>query len=206
MNKRAIDRFFQKLSREFRVPCKVILTGAGAGIIYGRVRATLDLDFAVKIKTTSVRKKDQAWQLFETCARKVSRETGIAVQYAEDIDRWSTITFMDYEKHARSYRRFGSLEIRLMHPVYWSIGKFMRYLDPDIQDLVEVLRKNRIPVRKLTQTLGKALRQSPKSTDCALFRRQVEDFLSTYGRKIWGRGFDAKAAILSFRKAARISP
>ena len=109
MNKREIVRYFNVLSKLFPHPCTLILTGAGAGAMYGRVRATLDLDFALKLKGGPVRKIEQ-WQKFETAAREAALRTGIAAQYAEDIDRWSLITYLDYEKHVVAFRRFGSLD------------------------------------------------------------------------------------------------
>ena len=204
MNRQGVLRFFRELAKHFRHPCRVILTGAGAGVLYGRVRATLDLDFALKFKTKIPKKKEKLWKEFEEAAEKTRAVTGIAVQYAEDIDRWSSITFLDYEKHTRPFQKFGALEVRLMEPGYWAIGKLARYLDPDIRDLIVVLQRTHTSWRGLTRLLGRALWKSPKSTASFLFRRQVEDFLTTYGKQIWGSSYSSKDALRAFHHAAAI--
>lgn len=206
MNKQAIERYFSLLSRKFHEPCLIILTGAGAGVVYGRVRATMDLDFAVKLKGPSSAAKSGRWEDFSKAVQVVTLQTGIDAQYAEDIDRWSSITLLDYENHTCPFKRFGKIEVRLLDPCHWAIGKFSRYLDSDIRDLIQVLQKTKTPWRRLTQVLGKSLRKSPKSTACFLFRRQVEDFLSAYGRSIWGKEFSKEAAIQRFHRDAKIKP
>ena len=205
MNKHEIERFFRLLSKRIDFPCLIILTGAGAGTIYGRVRATFDIDFALKIKTRSEKKKTERWNCFQEASRAVTVQTGIAAQYAEDIDRWSSITYLDYEKHTKFFKSFGTLEVRVLEPIYWAIGKLTRFLDPDIRDLCQVLKATKISSSELSRVLGLALRKSPKSTACELFRRQVEYFFQTMGPKVWGKNFQKEKAIKNFHKAARIS-
>jgi hypothetical protein len=196
MNKRQIERYFALLAELYPKPCRVILTGAAAGALYGRVRSTMDVDFAAKTAD---------WDGFSKAVQETSLRTGIAAQHAEDIDRWSAITLMDYARHTRPYRRFGGLELRLMEPSYWAIGKLSRYLDPDIRDLVAVFKKTRTGWKELARVAGKALRKSPRSTSCFLFRKQVEDFFKHSGRKVWGRGFRAQKALDLFHKHAGIA-
>ena len=203
MNAREISRYFQILSALFKKPCTLLLTGAPAGAFYGRIRATMDIDFAVKRKTP-LPQKDKFWQEFSDATHAASRRTGIAAQYAEDIDRWSSITFLDYWKHTHCFKRFGKIEVRTFDPSYWAIGKFTRYLDPDIRDLIQVFKKTKTSWRKLARVLGVALRKSPKSTACFLFRRQVEDFFKAYGKRIWGKRFRQEIAIAAFHAAAGI--
>lgn len=205
MNRQAIVRFFQLLARHFPAPCEIILTGAGAGALYGRVRPTVDLDFALRLKAGSPGAKERQWNAFGEAARRVSQRTGIALQYAEDIDRWSSITLLDYERHTRPFRKFGKMEVRLLEPAYWAIGKLARYLDPDLRDVIQVFRRQKTSWRRLCPVLGRALRRSPKSTAGFLFRRQVEDFLENYGRETWGRRYPAGEAIYLFHRAARIA-
>ena len=96
--------------------------------------------------------------------------TGIAAQYAEDIDRGSSIT----------------------------------YLDPDIRDVDEVMKGTRTPPAELAKVLGLALKKSPRSTACDLFRRQVEDFFSSSGRRIWGKRYSPDKAIRAFHESTGI--
>lgn len=193
MNKTQVERYFKILSKAYPGRCRVILTGAAAGALYGRVRATMDIDFAAKTAD---------WERFSAAVRETGARTAIHAQFAEDIDRWSMITFMDYAKHTYVYKKIGGIEVRLMEPPYWAIGKLSRYLDSDVQDLVKVFKKTRTPWREVAVVAGFALKKSPKSNACFLFRRQVEDFLSHSGRKIWGSAFDLEEAIFLFQKSA----
>ncbi len=129
MNRKQIEHYFKIVDKIYAKKCRIILTGAAAGALYGRVRATMDIDFSAEAAD---------WEGFSKAVEEASVRTGIAAQYAEDIDRWSAITFMDYKKHTFIYGRFGRTEVRLMEPSYWAIGKLSRYLDPDIGDLVRV--------------------------------------------------------------------
>lgn len=204
MNKGQIKRYFGTLAKIFKQPCRIILTGAAAGVIYGRIRSTMDIDFAVKFKTRSKRKADELWQDFSKATSEVTARTGIVVQFAEDIDRWSSITFLDYQENTRPFEWFGSIEVRLMDPCYWAIGKFTRYLDPDVRDLIEVLKKTKTTWSRLVSVSGQALKKSPKSTSCYQFRIQVEQFLASHGRLIWGKSFEPAKAVQKFHLCAGI--
>jgi hypothetical protein len=195
MNKKQIERYFKILDKIYSKKCRIILTGAAAGALYGRVRATMDIDFSAQAAD---------WENFSKAVEEASVRTGIAAQYAEDIDRWSSISFMDYKKHTFIYGQYGLVEVRLMEPSYWALGKLSRYLDPDIRDLVKVLKKTGTQWQETASVAGRALRKSPKSNACFLFRKQTEDFFKQYGKKIWGRPFDAKEAITIFHKKAGV--
>ncbi len=195
MNKKQIERYFKILDKIYGKKCKVILTGAAAGALYGNVRSTLDIDFSAEAAD---------WESFSKAAQEASIRVGIEVQYAEDIDRWSSITLMDYKKHTFVYGKQGKIEIRLMEPPYWAIGKLSRYLDQDISDIVKVFKKTNTQWQKVASVSGMALRKSPQSTACFLFRKQTENFFKHYGRKIWGRTFDENKALALFHQEAGI--
>lgn len=195
------DKFFSRLAKELDEPAVVFLTGAVAGTVFGNVRSSADIDFAIEPK----RPGKGRWDKIDDALRRTSRSTGLTVQYARDIDRWGMISLMDYRKKSLSYRKFGAIDVRTLDPVTWSIGKFTRYLELDVQDLVTVLKRKRIPAAVLVQTLGKALRQSPPSSQGFQFRRHIEHFLREHGRKIWGVSFNAAEAVQAFHKQARIS-
>lgn len=201
MTPRQIDRFFRILASELDRPASVILTGAAAGSVWGHVRPSLDVDFAIRLPA---RRNRRDWQRVATAVERTTRLTAIQANYAEDIDRWGAISLMDYRRRAIPYRRFGKLDVRLLDPATWSIGKLTRYLDPDVHDLIAVLKRQRVPMARLVRVWGKALRASPPSTTCTQFRKQTEHFLYTYGRTIWGRGFNPTQAIQQFRREARI--
>ena len=200
MSPRQIEHFFKMLARELDRPATAILTGAAAGSVWGHVRPSVDIDFAIRPDRGGA----ASWRHIEQAVARASRLTGIGVNYAEDIDRWGPISLLDYPRRTLPYRRFGSLTVRLLDPAYWSIGKISRYLDPDVQDLVAVLKGRNVPARRLITIWANALRASPQSTACTQFRRQVEHFLHAYGQAIWGNTFDVAAAIQQFHRHAGI--
>lgn len=200
MTPKAIDRFFRTLAREFGGPATVIVTGAAAGSLWGRVRPSQDIDFGIQLGGRSA----AGWERFQEAVTRTVQRTGIQGNYAQDLDRWGSITLLDYRRHTLPYRRFGKLNVRLLDPVYWSIGKLGRYLGLDVDDVVTVLRRRRVPSASVIRVWAKALRASPKSTALTQFRHQVEGFLRTYGRAIWGRRFDPDAAVRQFHRAARM--
>jgi hypothetical protein len=196
MSPEQIQRFFRTLAKEFPHPATVILTGAAVGSVLARVRASYDIDFAITVRPP----EPDAWARLEAAIAKTQRVTGIEAQYAEDIDRWSSISLLDYRRHTRPYRRFGALEVRLLEPAYWAIGKLSRYLPQDRDDLAVVLAAQRPTAASLTSLWARALRESPRSQALTLFREHAEDFLRTAGRRIWGPAFDAEQAIQQFRR------
>ncbi|MBI3615364.1 MAG: hypothetical protein HY211_02490 [Candidatus Omnitrophica bacterium] len=200
MNQRQINRFFRVLSIQLDEPSVVILTGAAAGSLLGHSRSSLDIDFAIRPS----RRGRRRWMKIEEAVGRTIRLTGIQANFAEDIDRWGVISLMDYRRRTIPYRHFGKLKICLLDPVYWSIGKMSRYLEPDVQDLIAVFKSRKISGNRLVQVWARALRASPPSTGVSQFRRQVENFLGTYGRTIWGKQFDPGQAIHRFRQLAGI--
>ena len=202
MTRTQIDRFFRVLAEQRGEKTVVLLTGAAAAAIWGHVRPSVDIDFAVRVR----KRGRSVWEKLEDAIGRTVRLTGIQANYAEDIDRWGSITLLDYRRHTRPYRRFGPLEVRLLDPAYWSIGKMTRYLDPDVRDMIQVFKRQRVPARRLTRLWGKALKRSPRSLALSQFRRQVEHFVRSYGRTIWGRKFAPEQALRYFYKEAGITP
>lgn len=195
MNPRQIDNFFRSASQNIKgIPkgrIKVILTGACAGILMGGNRPSIDIDFCIE------RERKYAAQT-ESAIKKASSITGIAVNFSEDIDRWSQITFLDYKRHVLPYRTFGAIEVSILSPEYWSIRKITRYLDPDVDDLVKVLKSKRVSAESLAKLWAKALAKSPRSSASWTFKKHAEHFLRTYGVLIWGRDFDADSVLQKF--------
>lgn len=196
MSPKQIERFFKTLAQEFSEPATVILTGAAAGSLLGHVRPSMDIDFAM----TPSRPSEAAWKRIEAAITRTERLTGIRAQYAEEIDRWSSISLLDYRRHTRPYRVFGTLRVQVLDPAYWSIGKLGRSLGLDRKDLAAVLRRQRVPVSRLLQIWARAIRQSPRSVALTQFRDQVEGFLRLDGKHVWGTRFDPAKAIARFRQ------
>lgn len=200
MNPKEIDRFFTGVAKEFKEPAVIILTGAAAGSLLGGARPSMDIDFGVQLRKRS----PAAWKSLADAVERGKALTGVSADFSEDIDRWGSVTLLDYRKHATPYKKFGSLTVKVLEPGYWSIGKMTRYLQPDIEDMRDVFRRRKVPVEGLVRLWGKALRSSPLSDSLGQFRWQVERFLKAYGTRIWGRAFDADRAIGSFRRSAGI--
>lgn len=200
MDRAQIDRFFRVFSAALDEPATVVLTGAAAGSLWGNIRPSRDVDFAVRPRRESA----GVWEKIDRAVAEAVKRTGISADYAKEIDRWGTITLLDYWKTARSYRRFGKLTVRLMDPAHWSIGKLGRYLEPDVADLIDVFSRHKVSFTRLARLWGRALRESPPSSDCFQFRRQAEHFLRAHGRKVWGKGFNSDRAVRLFREAAGI--
>ena len=201
MNHKQIDKFFQALSQNIEGAAKgkirVILTGAAAGILMGGNRPSIDIDFGIECDKKYL-------PGIEAGIKKASGIAGIAVNFSEDIDGWSEITFLDYKRHTRPYKTFGPIEVSILSPAYWSIGKFTRYLDPDVDDLVKVLRSNLVAPAELAKVLGRALAKSPRSTASFTFRRHVEHFFKTYGPSIWAGHYDQDKCLEAFYRACDI--
>jgi hypothetical protein len=199
VTRRQIEGFLATLAEELGRPARLYLTGAAAAALWGRVRPSVDIDFGIEVAggVAGARAVEQA-------VARTSRLHGIAASFAADIDRWGMITLLDYRRTSRLHARFGAIEVRLLHPANWAIGKLTRFLEPDVRDVVEVFRRQSVDARLASRTWGRALRASPASNAQAQFRAQVEHFFRHQGRRVWGPRFDAGEAIRIFRRAARI--
>ena len=183
MNRRVIHSFFKNLDARLGAPSRVILTGAACGSLMGHIRPSLDIDFEIRLKS---RRRIGAEEL-DRAAREAARACGVAVNYSTDISRWSMVDYLDYRKTAVPYRKFGKCEVRLIAPAYWTIGKMTRFLEPDVQDMIKIIRTKRIPAEQLLRLWNRALRSSDLSAEARLFRDHVRSFIRTHARSAWGR-------------------
>src|SRR3989304_328616 len=159
MNRRQSDTFFGVRAEQSNEKVPILLTGAAAGAVWGHVRPSVDVDFAVQLRTRG----KKTWEKVEAAIERTVRLTGIQAKYAEEIDRWGLITLLDYKRRTRPYRRFGLLQVRLLDPAYWSVGKMTRYLDPDVRDMGQGFKRQTGPAERLARLWGRALRRSPRS-------------------------------------------
>jgi len=201
MTRRRIEHFLAVFARELDRPARAYVTGAAAAALWGRVRPSLDVDMGVELLGPS---DPDGWPAVDTAVDRTTRLTGIPANVAEDIDRWGMITLLDYRRSSRRYRQLGKLDVRLLHPINWSIGKLTRFLDSDIRDVTAVFRGKKVAPIQAARMWGRALRASPPSSTQFQFRRNVAAFFTTQGRTIWGRTFDPGVAIRGFERAAGI--
>jgi hypothetical protein len=195
-----LDRFLRSLARRLPCPVRLVLTGGGEAMLLGGTRPTGDLDFALVV----AERFEAHWPAIEAAVTAARDDAGIAVQYATDIDRWSSVSIPAARRRTRAFRRIGRLSIHLVEPTCWAVYKLTRFLDSDVSDLRAVLRRQAVPWRSLARLCGESLRTSPRSTQLRLFRQQVEHFFRTHGGGIWGARFEPERAIGVFRRAAGI--
>ena len=107
------------------------------------------------------------WPEVESAVITAARDTGVTVQYSNDIDRWSSVTIPPTRRRSRPHRRFGRLSVHVLDPACWAVYKLARYLDADVEDLRYVLRRAHVPSGALARLCGTSLRASPRSTEPA---------------------------------------
>ncbi len=195
-----INKFFSALARRLSSPAKLILTGGSEAMLLGGRRPTGDLDFSLVMSDRTPALSSQV----EAAIAAASRKAGVAVQYSTDIDRWSQVAIPKTKTKTRFYKRFGPLTVHLLDPKCWAIYKLGRYLDSDVEDLLSVLKRQRVSWIGLARLCGECLRLSPRSTQLYLFRRQVEHFFKQHGRRVWGKSFRSETAIALFHRTAKI--
>lgn len=198
MKKKQIDLFFSALDQALGERATVILTGAGAGALLGHARPSLDIDFEIRLKNPTRKAKGRLQDVVE----KVAYQMGIAVSYSEDISRWSMVSYLGYRKTAIAYKKFGKLEVKVMAPEYWTIGKMARFYELDIQDMIRIIRKKRLKPERLLGLWRRVIRESSLSLELGQFKKHVVYFLRTYGRRLWGRSFQPGRLLKKLDKIA----
>ncbi len=202
MTRRDAERFLKAVARSLDTPASLLLVGGAARIVLAGARATADIDLEL-LPTKSRRSQGRLRSLMQA-VENAQRETGIAAQAAENIERWSMISWADYRKHLVLWRQFGSLSVYVMEPEYFAMTKLIRGSSVDLDDIYHVLRVHHASWRTLARVCGKALRSSPLSTQQGLFRRQVEHFFTKEGTRLWSSRFRPQAAVAVFHRAARV--
>jgi hypothetical protein len=194
-----IDRFFSLLGKRLPFAVRVTLTGGGAAILEGVQRATRDLDFQISLG----RAPGKRHVLLQDAIRAVEAQTGIAAQYEESIETWSSIAWPEARARSYRYKRFGRVDVHLLDPLWWSVGKMTRYLDYDVSDVITVFKKMKVRPEQAVRAWGKALGRSPMSNAQSIFQRQVLGFLDRHARPLWGKSVDVSALQALFLSTAR---
>ena len=192
MQQRQLENFFRDLGSLLVLPLKIYITGGVLAWHFGGQRPTEDIDFAIK----SLQDETELSQLLFDLAKKHR----IALEFSSDISRWGMVGYKKIEKNAIFYKRYGRLRVYYLNPVVWSVGKMGRYLKQDIEDLLLVFKKVRPSWKKLIRVWSDALRESPASSEKALFVKRAEYFLLRYGKEVWGEKFDIAQARHYFEK------
>lgn len=193
-----LTAFFRELGQRLPGPARLILTGGSEAMLLGGSRPTRDIDFGI----VPLARGRASWPEIERAIADAAAEVGVVVQYSEDIDRWSSVAIPRTRFRTRLLRRTGRLSVHLLDPACWAVYKLARYLDSDAEDLVAVLRRQRVSDLRLARLCGQSLRSSPRSPALFSFRKQVEHFLTEHGPSVWGRGFNPSRPIATFRRAA----
>jgi hypothetical protein len=183
MRKKQIDFFFRELDKALGQKAEIILVGASAGTLMGHIRPSFDIDFEIRLSG----RKSAA--VLEAAVLKTARKAGVAVNFSENVDHWSMVSFLDYRKTAVSYKKFGKLTVKLIAPAYWTIGKMARYYALDAKDMAAIIKKKKLKPRALVSLWGRALRSSDLSLELGQFKKHAAHFLKVYGPKLWGKSF-----------------
>jgi len=181
LTSKTLDLFFKTLSEEWPHPTEILLLGGAAGLVVGSSRPTRDIDFEVSFASKHADREG-----FESAIQRIQERIGIDAQFSEDVSRWSMISFLDYSKHRKPFKRYGKIKVFFLDPPYWSIGKVSRYWDQDIRDMIFVFSKYKVDPMRLARLWQKALKESPLSDRLFSTKKQMHDFFKTNGRKIWG--------------------
>ena len=120
---------------------------------------------------------------------ETARKVGVAVNFSENIDHWSMVSYLDYRRTASHYKKFGRLTVKLIAPEYWTIGKMARYYALDASDIAVIIKKKKLKPRALIKLWKRALRSSDLCLELGQFKKHMTHFLKTYGRKLWGKRF-----------------
>jgi hypothetical protein len=188
VTEKTIRLYFKELDRRLQAEAEVILVGAGADSLMGHIRPSLDIDFEIRLKTRSAKKR----RLLDRAVKEAASAIGVAVNYSEDIGHWSMVSYLDYRKTALFYRRIGKLTVKLIAPEYWTIGKMTRFLELDIRDMVKVIQKKKLRPARLVRVWSRAAKDSGLSLELGQFKEHALFFLKKYGKKLWGRSFNVE--------------
>ncbi len=191
MNKKKIHEFFKRLDMNLDQKATVIVVGASAASLMGHVRPSFDIDFEIRLSRNSPAQKKRAAEII----LKTARETGVSVNFSENIGGGSMISYLDYRKTALLYKKIGKLNVELIEPAYWTIGKMTRFLELDIQDMVKIIRNKKIKPERMIKVWAQAFRSSDLSLELGQFKEHVLFFLKQYSKKLWGK--KAKFDVLS---------
>ncbi len=195
-----IEAFFSELDRRVHFPLQVILTGGAAAVCFGVDKVTQDIDFEVRLGPAKKRGR-MSWAGLDKALEQVKNLTGITPQYSEDMERWSAVALPS--KKSVLYKKIGKIEVRLLIPALWAVGKLTRYLASDVQDLAQVLKRNPARAEEVVRVWGEALGKSPSSSALTQFQRQVFQFLDDHAQSIWGSRVEPSRLGEIFLKAAR---
>lgn len=200
VKKKQIDLFFKELDRRLGLACEVVLVGAAAAKLMGHLRPSADIDFEIRPK----RKTRDVPERIDRACREAAHRAQVAIQFSEYVGGWSQISFLDYRNTAPLYRKIGKLTIKRIAPEHWTIGKMARFHPLDRDDLIKLIRKQRLAPEKLARLWGRAARKSPLSLELGRFRDHVLDFLKHDAKRCWSKRMDSDRLITVFKKEAGI--
>lgn len=184
MQKRQIDRFFRELDKALDKKAEIILLGASAGKLMGHIRPSFDIDFEIRFKDPKPNRK-----IIEEKILQAARKVKVAVNFSEDVDHWSMVSYLDYRRTATAYKKFGKLHVKLIAPAYWTIGKMARYYGLDEKDIAAIIKMKKLRPGPLVRLWKRSLNHSDLSLELGQFKRHAAHFLKSYGRRLWGKHF-----------------
>lgn len=171
-----VNLFFKKLSELITEEIDVYLLGGCALIILGASRTTQDIDFEIRGASDETIERIQQF----------CNDKNIPVNFSEDAGMWGMISINNNRDTALPYSDFGKINVKILDPLDMSIGKIERFTDIDVQDVTYLIKKFSMKPEELLTAWARALNKSLKSEKIFLFRKQVESFIKTYSKELWG--------------------
>lgn len=171
-----VNLFFKKLSELVTEEIDVYLLGGCALIILGASRTTQDIDFEIRGASDETIQRIQQF----------CNDKNIPVNFSEDAGMWGMISINNNRDTALPYSDFGKITVRILDPLDMSIGKIERFTDIDVQDVTYLIKKLSMNPEELLTAWARASNRSLKSEKIFLFRKQVESFIKTYSKELWG--------------------
>ena len=172
----SIDLFFKRLSEFITEDIDIYLLGGCALILLGASRTTQDIDFEIRGASDETIERIQQF----------CNDENIPVNFSEDAGKWGMISINSNRNTTLPYCCFERITVRILDPFDMIIGKIERFTDIDIQDVTFLIGKFSIEAEELLAVFAKALHRSVKSEKNFLFRKQVESFIKTYSKRLWG--------------------
>lgn len=157
-----VEMFLQELGRRYTSPALLYLVGGGALLLLDNPRRTLDIDYVghdMPIRWTELQRVIDALAI----------EMGLKIE-AVPLDEMIPLTVDSAQRHL-SLGAYGSVQVYIFDPYAIALSKLDRGNEPDLQDIVFLIRRNLINPDALKQVLQEAI---PHANEYDLNPKQMQ--------------------------------
>ena len=165
-----MKHIYEKLAKslaEKNLKARIIAVGRSALELYGiEAQYTQDIDFELIAE-------DEVWKDLEAIIEGLE----VRADYGESFDRWSVVPMPEgYRERAKCVMKFGKVEVCVLDPVDYVIGKLRRGTVEDEEDARLVIKRFGIKKEEIARRLE--LIKPVKDIEYFLFRKRMESFLA----------------------------